>query len=582
MNLTVTSKGRQFDRLAVMYLGDIEVFRTSTAEPTQNGIIWNYVKEMQMYNALWRKPQTIIYDEGNIVDGTYTGLFNTTLTATFFTVPESPATADTILPISSKQGANGKGSVFQLPDQNASVAYTLPQNVNRAVISLSATGQIGEEFWYSNAPTSRIDTFDNTTGTLLGGGTFREVQLYIDGHLSGVSWPFPIIFTGGIVPGLWRPIVGIDAFDLRQHEIDITPWLGYLLDGKPHTFTINVASVNDDGRGKAALAGTPSYWLVTGTIFLFQDASGSVTKGTTPTIYTPAIGLSTSSSVTQDSSGKNDSLTYSTQASRTILISSLLTTANGTFPASWSQRLSYSNTNYLTAYGLVQLTEQSTTGYDVAIGAFHGGSSSFAHSYNYPLTVNSSYSVSADGSSLMLQATLNRGKSLQTLGNPVFPSGLQNFNVTNSSQPTVFSLPGAPQSQSLTLPPNAFSNLHLPIFQGANLNTTQIASASYFSSPNSSYSFGTTEQYFTFAGLQTNIIGGDIELYNRHVKAVNASVVFDDESLLGRAFSIPTGGFQPGALTAQSVAGGPDYGVRPFLGRGPGGSKGTNPLFKQP
>lgn len=27
-----------------MYLGDIEVFRTSTAEPTADGIIWTYLK----------------------------------------------------------------------------------------------------------------------------------------------------------------------------------------------------------------------------------------------------------------------------------------------------------------------------------------------------------------------------------------------------------------------------------------------------------------------------------------------------------------------------------------------------------
>lgn len=43
-NLTVTSAGRQFDRLGIVYLGDIEVFRTSTAEPTASGIIWTYLK----------------------------------------------------------------------------------------------------------------------------------------------------------------------------------------------------------------------------------------------------------------------------------------------------------------------------------------------------------------------------------------------------------------------------------------------------------------------------------------------------------------------------------------------------------
>lgn len=43
-NLTVTSAGRQFDRLGIVYLGDIEVFRTSTAEPTATGIEWTYLK----------------------------------------------------------------------------------------------------------------------------------------------------------------------------------------------------------------------------------------------------------------------------------------------------------------------------------------------------------------------------------------------------------------------------------------------------------------------------------------------------------------------------------------------------------
>jgi hypothetical protein len=43
-NLTVVSAGRQFDRLGIVYFGNIEVFRTSTAEPTTNGIIWTYLK----------------------------------------------------------------------------------------------------------------------------------------------------------------------------------------------------------------------------------------------------------------------------------------------------------------------------------------------------------------------------------------------------------------------------------------------------------------------------------------------------------------------------------------------------------
>lgn len=43
-NLTVVSAGKQFDRLGIVYLGDIEVLRTSTAEPTTDGIVWTYLK----------------------------------------------------------------------------------------------------------------------------------------------------------------------------------------------------------------------------------------------------------------------------------------------------------------------------------------------------------------------------------------------------------------------------------------------------------------------------------------------------------------------------------------------------------
>ena len=184
-----------------MFLGDVEVFRTSTAEPTAAGIIWTYIKEMEQYNALWMKEQKIIFDLGNIVDTTYTGPYYTTLTATFFTVPDSSPTADTVLPISAGQSSNNLGSAFTFPAQNALVSYTFPHNIERAVISLSACGHATEEFWYTNTFNSDVATFESTAGTLYGYSPFREVQLLIDGQLAGVSWPFPVIFTGGIVPG---------------------------------------------------------------------------------------------------------------------------------------------------------------------------------------------------------------------------------------------------------------------------------------------------------------------------------------------------------------------------------------------
>ena len=552
MNFTVTSQGRQFDRLGLMYLGDIEVFRTSTAEPTANGIVWTYIKEMDQYNALWATDQKIIFDLGNLVDSTYTAPFFTILTATFFTVPDSQPTADTILPISAEQSGVNMGSAFTVPSQNASVSYILPQNVERAVISLSACGQIAEEFWYTNTFSSEVNTFESTAGTLYGYGPFREVQLLIDGQLAGVSWPFPIIFTGGIVPGFWRPIVGIDAFDLRQHEIDVTPWLPLLCDGGSHTFEIRVVGLDDDGPGRATLSETVgSYWVVTGTIFLFLGAAGSITTGSELSIDAPAPGFQISVALTTNSTGANETLTYMTTVSRSLSISSTIKTFNGSTLAKWTQSLSYSNYNALTAQGFTQYTSQNTSGTDTS-------SSTYTNTYAYPITVDSTFSVSPAGD-VGINGTISHGLTFDVFGPSVFPSGIQSFNVTTPSTISPF----GPQPQTLQLPAS------LPSFSGALLSTTQAGSASYLSAGDASYSFGTTTQDFDFKGAELNDPMATYELYHRHVMAVNSTVTEDEQTLAGQTIAVPVALVE--SITLQSSLGG--FSIRSLLGRGPGGTR---------
>jgi hypothetical protein len=193
-NFTVTSAGRQFDRLALMYFDDIEIFRTSTAEPTRDGIKWIYTKDMSAYLALFQKPQKVIFDLGNLVDDTYTGVWNTTLTASFFTAKDTVEAADVILPISARRSTANQSSAFVVPETPAINSLTLPQNARKAVFSISACGQAAEEFWWSNALTSDTRVFGNET-TLYGHSPFRELQLFIDGQMAGVAWPFPVICT---------------------------------------------------------------------------------------------------------------------------------------------------------------------------------------------------------------------------------------------------------------------------------------------------------------------------------------------------------------------------------------------------
>ena len=180
--------------------------------------------------------------------------------------------------------------------------------------------------------------------------------------------------------------MGIDAFDLRQHEIDITPWLPLLCDGASHTFEIRVAGLNDDGAGHATLSEVVgSYWVVTGTVFLFLGKEG-VTKGTLPSIDTALPEIQISSSITTDPANKtlNETLVYTTAVTRNISISSTIETSSGTRTASWNQILFYSNFNSLTDQGFEQVTSQNTTGSDHS-------ASGYANTYSYPIYVETSF-----------------------------------------------------------------------------------------------------------------------------------------------------------------------------------------------
>lgn len=180
-------KGRQYDRTGVMYLGDTEVWRTSTAEPTTKGIRWVWLKDMTPYLSLWKTPQTLIFDLPNIVNVNYTGILNTTLTATFFKSAAGAGgqpPADLIIPITQRLGTTRQQpSEFTVPEQLAASTVSFPRNANRAVFSVDVKGQGDEEFWWSNVPQSAVHTFDATAGSFPGYSPWREVQVKVDDRL---------------------------------------------------------------------------------------------------------------------------------------------------------------------------------------------------------------------------------------------------------------------------------------------------------------------------------------------------------------------------------------------------------------
>eukprot|EP00250_Pteridium_aquilinum_P013022 c21083_g1_i1 orf=129-2183(+) len=428
-----TCKGRQYDRIAAVWFGGVEVLRTCTAEPTSNGIYWEVRKDVTRFSSVFRSPQIVALELANVVDSTYTGIFNINLTLEFYgsrhrepherfhglshqdgsgksqtlytgdggihtimhhdtashTDPLSAdsacnvittngptdgdpshlwrrdvqtldnhgargdgivhhdaalpadappmdsssgalpvgfsanAPADVIIPIS-KPDALSRGYWFTLTAANetASRTFNPPKNIYRAVLEICVSFHDNDEFWYTNPPNEYLE--ENGLSGYPGNGPFREVQVFLDDMMVGAVWPFPVIFTGGINPLLWRPAAAIGAYNLPSYDVEITPFVGLLVDGNNHTISMRVE--NSDGS-----------WPLDANLHLWLDPHTSQTMGGLLSYDASAVVLDTSS----DFEGLDG--TFHTSAERTISFSGYIISSVGNFLASVSYAFTFDN-----------------------------------------------------------------------------------------------------------------------------------------------------------------------------------------------------------------------------------------------
>jgi hypothetical protein len=193
---------------------------------------------------------------------------------------------------------------------DATASVTVPTNTYRAVLEVYLSYQSHDEFWYGNAEY----------------GPFREVVVQIDGDLVGVVWPFPVIYTGGINPMLWRPITGIGSFNLPSYDIELTAFLGKLLDGEKHEVRFTVTNAIDT-------------WFVDANLHLWLDPRGTATAAGMVNYDAPP--LDTATATLPDGSG------YTTAFRHVSASGWVQTPSYGKFTATWTQRLGYENTMLL-------------------------------------------------------------------------------------------------------------------------------------------------------------------------------------------------------------------------------------------
>ncbi|KAK4398312.1 Peptide-N4-(N-acetyl-beta-glucosaminyl)asparagine amidase A [Sesamum angolense] len=279
---TAACKGRQFDRIFGVWLGGVEILRSCTAEPRATGIVWTVKKDITRYYSLLMSNQTLAVYLGNLVDSTYTGVYHVNVSIHFYPADRSyghsaveygeldngygfGSVADLILPISRTLPLND-GLWFEIENSTdvESKEFLIPQNVYRAVLEVYVSFHENDEFWFGNYPNEYISA-NNLTG-VPGNGPFREVVVSLDGLVVGAVWPFTVIYTGGVNPLLWRPITAIGSFDLPSYDIEITPLLSKILDGKSHKLAFSVTNALN-------------VWYIDANLHLWLDKGSDRTQG---------------------------------------------------------------------------------------------------------------------------------------------------------------------------------------------------------------------------------------------------------------------------------------------------------------
>jgi hypothetical protein len=368
-------RGAQYDRTFGVWLGGAELLRGSTAEPRPGGVVWSVSKDVTRYAALLAAGNaTLAVYLGNLIDDTYDGVYHANLTLHLYfrrgvRPSAAAAAADAVVPVSRSLPLNdGLWFVVQNDTDVQSARVSVPRNAYRAVLEVYVSSHDADEFWYMNTPEQN--------------GPFREVTVLLDGDVVGAVWPFPVIYTGGINPLIWRPITSIGSFNMPTYDIELTPFLGSLLDGEEHELGFAVTNAQRS-------------WYVDANLHLWLDPKSSRTSGGLVAYHAPKLA---GSIVSRSADGVDGE--YAATASRNITATGWVSSSRGNVTTTFAQRLSFSNTNVVSGQGSAQAINQTTD----ALTAVSGGPAPAQVHQSFPLYIF----LGGDGSGTSSQRLMRR------------------------------------------------------------------------------------------------------------------------------------------------------------------------------
>jgi len=380
------STGRQYDRTASVWIGGVNVYFGTTQEPSASrSPSWHVERDVTNLSTLLMASHpgnAIVY---NIFNSTYNGSITGSAELDFYpATPEFPAprVPDQVLSLGSDPAGN---SVSIYTDQTPMTAtLTLPTNIERAYLDVTAEPQSGDEFWYSCGPDSII------FATGCGGTGFREAEITLDGKPAGFVPISTWIYTGGVDPYLWRPIPGVQTLDFLPFRVDITPFAALLSNGQPHTISISVET------GDPAFQNNSQRFDTAATLLLYRDAgSAQITGG--------LIGAVGDSGVHPDStlSSSGDVYDMNVTSSHKFNARGYVNTSHGQVTTVVAESASFGNhdvtTNGDTVYEQNIAVQTSATSTSTTIGS--SGTSTTSRNWSFPLQLDYKFAYNPDGTS---------------------------------------------------------------------------------------------------------------------------------------------------------------------------------------
>lgn len=385
-DFTVTA-GRQFDRTAKFFLGGVNIYFGTTAEPRASlSPSWHVESDVTDLSAVFRSTQNGFANIGNFVGVSagvsYTGIIFANAQLEFYPVSftrgdRTARVPDVVIGLQE----DGDGTTLDTTASQLSKTLTLPTNVESAYLDVIAQSQSKDEFWYLCVP-------DDLAAALQSCGStgFRETEVSIDGQPAGVAPVYPWIYTGGIDPFLWEPIPGLQTLNFKPYRVDLTPFAGLLSDGQHHTIALNVFNAN-------------SSFVAAATLLLYEDPGaakivGSVVRNELAAEPAPKVTQNVTIGPNGDANG---SVVVASQ--RQYEITGYVKTSHGIVETTVRQVLSFKNFQNFTinATTYIQDLSQSTTVNAKTITRGIFSVTEDDRRFSYPLTIHFGQTTNSDG-----------------------------------------------------------------------------------------------------------------------------------------------------------------------------------------